>query len=1267
MEYFETDRNLNTPGEMDNENSEDLLEKMDDYQFISYVENHCGNFQKSLGITEDEWIKQGTNNSLLCEKSFDHEIFSNVDDNFNLNFNDICDSYTICLSQSSSSEDVSFNITADDIYTIKNEYDGSDEDERINSEEINIGQNQEIHSSNNSDTHDEIKDKLEGYNCQDIGASTSDEEQTELFYDGNFKNVSEHHTDKKIELAYHVPPFSRLVANPSGHGSVSGMNHNIQLNERSFKKNMFSKQEVSDIEVNSEDEASSHEHKNEFSTITSEKPIDMLKTRHGAKLENTYPLSSGKSNTAKSALHFFFEEDQAFSSTMYIDSETLPETSDTDSIEETVIINHNSSNSSNDLFMENDTFSKLESDKKKETDGKFKSKLLVQVKDGSHCKRYGEGNVENNSACRKKTSCLETPQKIMEENLQAPSGGKTATEIAQNPKMKMGRTISYNEIKYGKGKKHYPLLDFSKVASRIKIPKRTICNNYNCPTSTFKKGKSSPNSSENPHAIHNSIINRVQNVPVIAAKTEVNNQKHEDVNQTPEHFQQLQEEFDKLLIKYAEAENTIDQLRFGGKVTATSDLSKSSQLIHSGILSSPCQLTFLTSQQEHKAESGCINESITFFPLESTNNCSRSLSVTSVGYKQDSCQSISEVSKTTGEQMAQKLSKQIEYFKHQELKGLRDGQDKLERIYIATKDEHRNLQHRGYLEKNTTVGEFDPDREIEGEIFRLGMALENIKEKIDEDICNQSSSYDSIPELSSVYYGNSKSSITQDGPREAQKDNSVNDESATWNNFQMEMMKNENNSSPLLKDACNHIPQRQSPIVPTKAESNIKSSLYHADLCLNRTSDLQSTSFQGQELLNEFKSPILFSDSGLGTSEDSRPTTATQALDSEQPQIKRNPSFHEQVSSSKLKLCKENSRTSLHTDENVIEVRQLLPAAVPMGCTTPFNWDKPITGVVHSPAQGDAFLELDFLTEYSDDHIPLPNPQRYTPQIKCYTEENESLYQPGSTRNAEILELQQEVSKLKQKLEESLSKLSNGPKTTKAFEPLLQKQSYDIKSCCRNKTSPPSLFCNGGSMEHIELTTNDLKDYTRGHPTCIQTDVDASDGELSTGHGMDFFFLMHKHLSTQNKVSWRHQEQLTKNKEHSGRSSRQIRHELTSSAGISSIGANKYSEILTSISPIRYTIEYPPLSRSSRIYYSPSYEIIKTGLQCYPNQICSTKYFWRNHIEKNISIPQIAYLNTNLDKAIEAANNMKKTTRRMVNNLSADLAKADYYKYVHHF
>ncbi|XP_067893684.1 serine-rich adhesin for platelets-like isoform X3 [Heterodontus francisci] len=1331
MEYFEADINLDATNELDTDDSENLLEKMDDYQFTRFVENHCIHLQQSQYVLDEECTKQEPENSLVWEKSFENRILLDVDDDFNLS-SEICDSYTIFLSQSSA-EDVSLNIAADDIGKIENGYDGSDENELLTTEESRYEHNQDIHNSSYSGKHDETKDNLESrfqeYKLEMAG-NTTDEEQEELPYDGNLQTVSEHHTDENPDLVDHMPPLTRLFRNLSGHVPVSRVIQTIPFrDQRSTVENTFS-QEVPDNELSTEAEASSYRSKSELNFL-SEDTADILVSKHGTKLENGFPvehnqLSGGRASIAESLLRFFSEEDLALSSTMYIDSETLPETSFTESIDKTVIKNHISSVASNDLFVDINKFTKSETDlsRKQEIDSKFASeKEVLQHENDSHDSGPTRGSVENNG-----TYGPENPLKIIQEkNIRVPLSLETI--------LKMGRTISYNEIKYGKWKQHYPLPDFSKVEPKVKIPKRNTSNNYNPGRPIIKKTKSSPNLSESRHAAHKSAVVVVQEVldstqpSVSPTRTEVNNKKQSmEANHSPELFQQLQEEFDKLLIKYAEAENTIDQLRFGAKVSVPSD-SNQNQMIQSGILSSRCQITTLTGPQRHQAQSGSTSDAAILFTSESAyNNCPMSFSVASAGTTPASCQPITEVYKATeADQMARKLNKHIEYFKHQvedfqkclnsrsisledvqwELKELREGQDKLERSYIAAKDKHRSLQQRHYLDKNITAGDFDPDREIEGEIFRIGMQLENIKEKIDEDICNQSSPINSVftsTPLStheSLCSESNMAAIIQEGLKVGR---------VTQDSFQMELvpeeMPEDNSKSSLLEDRCNHVPQRDQnksskipaqaadffepdgkltshcwmhlasihtiedegcraiaepienvsenhiepdpealeqeiPTVRTKApstltENNLHSSVYPNYLSMNETLRLHSTSFQGQESLNKLKQ--LSPDNRIARSEGCRHTTATQTLDSEQPQTERYSSFCESMPSFKAGLHNTNREaSSTHTSEDIIEednnkIRQLLQLADPSGCN-PFNRLKPTIGVEDSAAPpGNAFLDLDLLPESSDDHLPLPIPQQCTPktflqQTNCGTIESEDLSQPWSTRN-EILELQYEVSKLKQKLEESLSKLSNQPKIKEVSKPPSQEQRHRSRSCRRKKTSSTSR-----SMENVKLTTNCLNSLKRRHSSWLRADDDASDHEL---------------------------------KLFSERSSGQSRRRLTSSIGISAAVATKCTEMLASISPLRYdTIEYPPISSVSRIYYSPTYEIVKIGSKCLPNQFHSTKSLLINDIDRSTGSPQISHLNSTLDKAVEAANNMKKTTRRMIKILSADLAKAEYYKYLY--
>ncbi|XP_077412088.1 uncharacterized protein aknad1 [Vanacampus margaritifer] len=66
-------------------------------------------------------------------------------------------------------------------------------------------------------------------------------------------------------------------------------------------------------------------------------------------------------------------------------------------------------------------------------------------------------------------------------------------------------------------------------------------------------------------------------------------------------------------------------------------------------------------------------------------------------------------------------------------RSLMEAQDQLERKYMSKKEEHRALEMQNYLGLCRNVGTFDPNRLVEGDIFRVGMQLEDIKEMIEKN------------------------------------------------------------------------------------------------------------------------------------------------------------------------------------------------------------------------------------------------------------------------------------------------------------------------------------------------------------------------------------------------------------------------------------------------------------------------------------------------------------------------------------------------------
>ncbi|NXA34156.1 AKND1 protein, partial [Eudromia elegans] len=87
--------------------------------------------------------------------------------------------------------------------------------------------------------------------------------------------------------------------------------------------------------------------------------------------------------------------------------------------------------------------------------------------------------------------------------------------------------------------------------------------------------------------------------------------------------------------------------------------------------------------------------------------------------------------------------------------------DALEQSYLTAKEEHCNLQLQN-KDKSINVGKFDPERKVEGEIFRLGMLLEDIHKETDGSKCSSPpllTPYESAHSSYSLWEGSGNSSI----------------------------------------------------------------------------------------------------------------------------------------------------------------------------------------------------------------------------------------------------------------------------------------------------------------------------------------------------------------------------------------------------------------------------------------------------------------------------------------------------------------------------
>ncbi|KAL0201546.1 hypothetical protein M9458_004733, partial [Cirrhinus mrigala] len=154
-----------------------------------------------------------------------------------------------------------------------------------------------------------------------------------------------------------------------------------------------------------------------------------------------------------------FSKEELLNSSRIIEAETLPEMSLMDSIDETVL----SRASQPPQILK-------------------KIQDVMEEPDPSIAESHGlvELNISNESSSSKEpgTTCITDTASAVDddkdddnkESLKRNSLDLSKAD-AQKPKCSFSRTRSYSELKYGQGKVHYPLPDFSKVAPKVKIPK----------------------------------------------------------------------------------------------------------------------------------------------------------------------------------------------------------------------------------------------------------------------------------------------------------------------------------------------------------------------------------------------------------------------------------------------------------------------------------------------------------------------------------------------------------------------------------------------------------------------------------------------------------------------------------------------------------------------------------------------------------------------------------------------------------------------------
>ncbi|KAM5328125.1 microtubule organization protein AKNA isoform 1-T2 [Glossophaga mutica] len=333
------------------------------------------------------------------------------------------------------------------------------------------------------------------------------------------------------------------------------------------------------------------------------------------------------------------------------------------------------------------------------------------------------------------------------------------------PPPREGATVaahsSSDAPKYGRGRLNYPLPDFSKVGPRVRFPKDE---SYH-PPKARSHGKQ-PRDPGRP-LIFKSPAEIVQEV--LLSSEEVCSGKDPPPThpftgvpqefQTPEQatklVHQLQEDYHKLLTKYAEAENTIDQLRLGAKVNLYSDPPQPSHSVCTGTVPQGTKVLSFTIPQPHSVqrwpgptEALQASKVLGWSSAQGDPSSSSPFSAPTPGWLPENPgvaqdQPSAERTQVLASQASRFLAK-VESFAglmqagrltpRDQLKGfrrLKAAHSALEEEYLkACREQHLAQQPAG---SEGTPEKFDPGRELEAEIFQLGIRLEELKDYMEQN------------------------------------------------------------------------------------------------------------------------------------------------------------------------------------------------------------------------------------------------------------------------------------------------------------------------------------------------------------------------------------------------------------------------------------------------------------------------------------------------------------------------------------------------------
>lgn len=314
--------------------------------------------------------------------------------------------------------------------------------------------------------------------------------------------------------------------------------------------------------------------------------------------------------------------------------------------------------------------------------------------------------------------------------------------------------------KYGRGRLNYPLPDFSKVGPRVRFPKDE---SYRPPKSRSHnkqpQGPAGPLIFKSPAEIVQEVLlssgeaSLAKDPPPAHPVTRIP-QEFQTPEQATELVHQLQEDYHKLLTKYAEAENTIDQLRLGAKVNLYSDPPQPSHSVHMGVMPQGTKALSFTIPQPRSVEwwpspteEAQASEAAGWPSARGDLSPSLPASVPAPGWLPEhqgitKDQSSTEWTQALASQASRFLAK-VESFEGLVQAGQLTPQDQLKGFqqlkaaHAALEEEYLRACREPHLAPHLasskgTTGKFDPARELEVEIYHLGIRLDELKGHVDQ-------------------------------------------------------------------------------------------------------------------------------------------------------------------------------------------------------------------------------------------------------------------------------------------------------------------------------------------------------------------------------------------------------------------------------------------------------------------------------------------------------------------------------------------------------